>query len=292
MGRGRHEKTQAMMDAIAALVTERKPITVRGIAYQLFAQGLIPSMAKAQTQAVSRVVVTMREEGALPWAWVVDDGRPERRAPSWDDPEAFMASVLQQYRKNFWLQQPFDVRVWSEKSTVYGVLAPVLDRYAAPFQAHKGFSSATALYDAAQATRQASSRYQSVLLYVGDYDPSGYHMSQVDLPARLARYGGAAVVERIALTPEDGAAEALPSFPVETKKADPRYRWWVQQGCGPRCWELDAMNPNRLRTRVEGAIRAYLDLGAWERCQGAEAAELASMTAFFEQYPILHQVAQ
>ena len=42
-----------------------------------------------------------------------------------------------------------------------------------------------------------------IVLYAGDYDPSGLYMSEHDLPDRLARYGGNHVtLKRIALKRE------------------------------------------------------------------------------------------
>ena len=39
------------------------------------------------------------------------------------------------------------------------------------------------------------------LLYVGDPDPSGRHMSDADIPGRLERYLGDANLVRLAVTP-------------------------------------------------------------------------------------------
>ena len=36
----------------------------------------------------------------------------------------------------------------------------------------------------------------------------------------------------------------LPSFSASDKKKDPRYKWFVQN-FGNRCWELDALDPER-----------------------------------------------
>ena len=107
-------------------------------------------------------------------------------------------------------------------------------------------------------------------------------MSEVDLPARIAKYGGSAELTRIALTRADCAT--LPSFPVDTKRSDPRYRWWQTRHYGPECWEVDALDPRELRARVEAAIEAHLDPEAWDRCEVAEKAEKASMQAFFNQF--------
>lgn len=96
------------------------------------------------------------------------------------------------------------------------------------------------------------------ILYIGDYDPSGMHMSDVDLPGRLERYGGDAKITRIALTEEVCTSGELPGFALETKTKDPRHDWFKQR-YGSRCWELDAMNPNDLRDRLREEILDRID---------------------------------
>ena len=64
-----------------------------------------------------------------------------------------------------------------------GVLAPVLDQYAVGFLPVGGFSSATKVHDLAE----DDDGRPLILLYVGDYDPSGLFMSERDLPERLER---------------------------------------------------------------------------------------------------------
>jgi hypothetical protein len=69
----------------------------------------------------------------------------------------------------------------------------------------------------------------------------------------------------------------LPSFSAEDKRKDPRYPWFARR-YGHRCWELDALNPNILRTRLEQIIYQVIDHDAWERCKRAQEAERASLT--------------
>jgi hypothetical protein len=127
------------------------------------------------------------------------------------------------------------------------------------------------------------------VLYVGDWDPSGLHMSSVDLPRRLEEYGGHIQVIRLALTDADVTAD-LPSFPASDKgptrekNGDPRYRWYVER-YGHRCWELDALSPVALRQRVEHAIVDRLDRAAWDRAEVAEAAERESLTSILAAWP-------
>src|SRR5262245_54386981 len=109
------------------------------------------------------------------------------------------------------------------------------------FRVMHGFASATAVYDVAQ----DDDGRPLIVLYVGDYDPSGMFMSEHDLPERLERYdGGHVELRRIALKREQ--TEDLLSFPASDKKKDKRYGWFVRN-FGVWCWELDAMDPNDLR---------------------------------------------
>jgi hypothetical protein len=163
------------------------------------------------------------------------------------------------------------VEVWSEKGTVRGVLAPVLDEYAVGFRVMHGFSGSTTIYDVAQ---DGDGR-PLIVLYVGDYDPSGLYMSERDLPERLAKYGGHHVdLTRIALTREQ--LDGLPSFPASDKKKDPRYQWFVRH-YGKRCWELDALDPNDLREIVRDAIEQEIEPVAWKRSADGEKAERNSI---------------
>jgi hypothetical protein len=153
---------------------------------------------------------------------------------------------------------------------------PVLAEFAVNYKIIHGFDSATSLHDVAQESLTGD-RYLEIL-YIGDFDPSGMHMSEVDLPGRIREYGGAAVVTRIALTGTD-CTDALPSFSVETKRRDPRYASF-RRNYGDRCWELDAMNPNDLRGRLRNEIIRRIDIDAWAHCQTTEAAERESLNAY------------
>jgi hypothetical protein len=214
----------------------------------------------------------------IPWEWIVDETRALERCSSWNDPAAFVRTVSQAYRRDYWNQQPRRVEVWSEKGTVRGVLAPVLGEYGVGFRVMHGFSGATTLYDVAQ----DNDGRLLIVLYVGDYDPSGMYMSAHDLPDRLAKYGGDHVIlTRIALTP--GHLGDLPSFPASDKKKDTRYPWFVRN-YGNRCWELDALDPNDLRALVEEAILAKIEPTAWKRCAVTEKAEQESLRTVLDSW--------
>jgi hypothetical protein len=199
------------------------------------------------------------------------------RRPSWDDPAEFMNTVKQSYRKDWWTDQPERLLVISEKGTVGGILRPVLAEYGVGFLALHGFSSATAMNNLADLSVEDDRPL--TLLYVGDHDPSGRYMSDVDIPERLNRYYGRANVVRLAVTPGQVDIYGLPTFSAHTKSKDARYRWFVEAH-GETCCEPDALDPNILRDTVEGAIASFIDKALWERAETTEQAEMASLSDF------------
>jgi hypothetical protein len=155
-----------------------------------------------------------------------------------------------------------------------------------------GYSSATTVHEVAEET--AGMAAPLVAFYIGDHDPSGMHMSDVDLPARLAEYGARVNLVRLALRFDQIVRHRLPSFDVDTKRQDPRYRWYVAQHgerTGGKCWELDAFSPVDLRETVEHAILARIDRPGWNRYEATEALEHASLVDVLSRWkaaPVAH----
>ena len=270
-GRGMAQRSLDLIEAMYAAAEAAQPITGRGVGYKLFTRGLIASMATLDMQRVYRLLKEGRERGIIPWEWIVDEGRAIERVSTWADPAEYARCVAQSYRRDFWNQQPVRIIVVSEKGTVRGLLKPVLDHYAVGFLPVHGFSSATIVYGISQ----DDDGRPFIILYVGDIDPSGMFMSEVDLPNRFSKYDGDHVtLRRIALTREH--VNGLPSFPVTDKHKDPRYKWFCSN-YGDRCWELDAMDPNDLRDCVENAIIELIEPVAWKRCELINRAEQESL---------------
>jgi hypothetical protein len=270
-GRGMAQRSIDLIQAMYAAAREAQPITGRGIGYKLFVAHLIASMDRADMRVVYRLLKEARERGIIPWSWIVDETRELERVATWDDPVDFAKAVVRSYRRDYWSQQPVRIEVWSEKGTVRGVLAPILDKYGVGFRVAHGFGSATMAYDVCQ----DDDGRLLIIIYVGDYDPSGMYMSERDLPNRFDKYGGTHIdLRRIALKREH--LRGLPSFPASEKKKDPRYNWFVSN-YGQQCWELDALDPNDLRRLVEKAIKAEIEPTAWKRCAVVEKAEQDSI---------------
>jgi hypothetical protein len=280
-GRGMAQKSLDLIEHARRILAEIQPTTVRGVAYQLFTRGLIESMSEKCVRNVSRMIVIARESGIVPWAWIVDETREEETISSWNGLDDFGETITRAYRKDFWQHQDSWIKVFSEKATIGGVVRPVLNEFAVGFQVLHGYGSATSIHDVAVESLTGD-RFLEIL-YIGDCDPSGMNMPEVDLPGRIEKYGGLVKVTRIALTWRDCTSD-LPWFDVETKSKDPRHAWF-KKNYGNRCWELDAMNPNILRARVRNAILARINLNNWEHCKTIESAERESLSSYIAAWP-------
>ncbi|MDZ7852944.1 MAG: hypothetical protein U5L98_09935 [Halomonas sp.] len=275
MGRGKAKATMELVEAARDFLEINAPATVRSCCYQLFINGYIKNMGRNETNKVSRHLVWAREEGIIPWSWIVDESREGERQASWNNPQELIEAAVSQYRRDYWQDQAVELEVWSEKGTVRGTLWPVLRKYGVTFRVMHGYTSATTIQSFASSS--ANSEKPIHICYVGDWDPSGMAMSEIDIPTRLERYGGRAHFERIAIVESD-TRTGLPYFDANTKKGDSRHKWFVEK-YGSKCWELDAMSPNILRQRVEEFIVGHLDLDLWNRAVKVEAAEVESMQA-------------
>jgi hypothetical protein len=278
MRRGRGRKTIILRDRAAEILASIQPATVRAVAYRLFSEGTIPNMSKKETGRLSRVLTAAREDGVIPWEWIVDNTRKPTWPGTYSSPMNFSRSVSSWWKQDPWEYQDVRVEVWSEKGTVSGILAPVLEEFKVPFRVNIGFTSATSAHDIAEET--ASDDKTLIAFYVGDYDPSGLHMSEVDLPHRFKKYNAGDIeLRRIALVEDDLDPLLHLSFPASEKSKDPRYGWYLRHTGRTRCWELDAMDPNALRHRVRTAILEEVEVEAWNRVQVADQAVQQSLDA-------------
>ena len=66
-------------------------------------------------QRVYRLLKEAREQGNIPWEWIVDETRELERVSTWADPADYARCVAQSYRRDFWNQQPVRVEVWSAR---------------------------------------------------------------------------------------------------------------------------------------------------------------------------------
>jgi hypothetical protein len=96
----------------------------------------------------------------------------------------------------------------------------------------------------------------SILLYLGDLDPSGEDMVR-DIEARLREFGVFKLeVQKVAITPELVEIHNPPPNPA--KMTDPRSDAYRAK-FGNNSWELDCLGPDVLTELIDDAIKPLID---------------------------------
>ena len=78
-----------------------KPITGRGIGYQLFTRKLIDSMK--EMPKVYRALVNASMDGIIPYEWIVDETRGLEQVSVWKNGALFASNFF--YRRDLWQTQ-------------------------------------------------------------------------------------------------------------------------------------------------------------------------------------------
>ncbi|GAJ04226.1 unnamed protein product, partial [marine sediment metagenome] len=183
-----------------------------------------------------------------------------------DSPDEFVDYMLDQlrdspdqYTRPLWTSQQTMPIIWLEKDALFTPITEIASRYRVKVYAARGYSSFTAVYEAAQDIQRLMIPVK--VLQLTDFDPSGEDMVR-DLQDRLTRYGSLILLElnKIALTSDQVSRLGLPPMPA--KKSDPRYEKFAQS-FGDQVVELDALPPDDLERIVSAAIEELIDRDAW-----------------------------
>ena len=261
----KHKKTREILDVIHSILVADNPMTVRQVYYQLVSRQVIKN-DRGKYQAVSNILVWARQEGLIPWEWVEDRLRRPRSVGMWDDLVDFGETVLSAYRRNVWEGQPSYLEVWLEKDALSGVFEDVLKPYGVTLNVARGYDGWDSIHNAAR-------RYQDyegvVVLYFGDFDPSGEDMVR-SLKERLAFFGCYPEIIKCALTMEDIERYNLP--PDFTKDKDTRQKGFVAK-YGNVSVELDALPSGVLRERLVSGIEGNMDLDRFGEVKNIEQME-------------------
>ena len=116
-----------------------QPITGRGVGYKLFTAGLIPSMSTNDMQKVYRLLRDAREQGDIPWEWIVDETRALERVSTWSNPQEYARCCRAVLSPRFLGSAAAPSRSLVREGHHRGVLKPVLDHYAVGFRVMHGF---------------------------------------------------------------------------------------------------------------------------------------------------------
>jgi len=266
---GRHVKTLQLLNEVNDILSTHHPMTVRQVYYQLVSRQVIKN-DRSQYQAVSNVLVDARQEGTIPWDWIEDRLRRPRHVLMWEDLGDFSETIIQNYRRNVWLDQSTYIEVWLEKDALSGIFEDALDPYGVTLNVGRGYDGWDSIHNAAE---RYSEREDVTVLYFGDLDPSGDDMVR-SLGERLGFFNCFPEIIKCALTDEDVTRYNLP--PDMTKKTDTRRAAFVARH-GDIAVELDALPVDVLRDRLVAEVESRIDMVALAETRETEQAEIAKL---------------
>ncbi len=273
----RRRRTKADMQAIRTAMydalEEDHPMTVRQVYYRLVSMGDIDK-TEAQYQTVCRLLVEMRRAGDLPFDWLADATRWQRKPTTHSSLKAMLQRSTRMYRQAIWDDQDVYVEVWLEKDALAGVIVDVTAEWDVPLMVTRGYPSLSYLYSAAEALKKQDK--PCYMYYFGDHDPSG-----VDIPrkveADLRQFAPGAEIHfaRVAVLPWQIEKWELQTRP--TKKSDARSKHFRGESV-----EVDAIQPNQIRQLVRDCIEQHINQDALERTLAIEEAERETLQTIIE----------
>lgn len=174
VGRGRSAETIALGQAARGILAgSGYAMTLRQLYYALVSAGAVPKNEAAYGK-LKRVMRDAREDGTVPWDWLVDHTRSVFSARTWDGLEDLLTDTSKLYRRDLMRQQSVAIQLWAESDSIGSVIAQVADRYTIPTFIGRGYAARGYLWSAAKdavAAHEAGKRVH--ILHVGDFDPSG-----------------------------------------------------------------------------------------------------------------------
>lgn len=246
------------------------PITLRQLYYRLVSKLLFPNTINSYKR-LSRIMVKARENRDVAVNCLEDRSRRVlgRGDSGYKSAEEFLKNRLVSLRESWkiftmprWEDQSNYVLISLEKDALSRLVSEVANFFSVRTFPTRGYPSFTYVNKMASYIRNRLKGKPTIILYFGDFDPSGVDIER-DLTERLEKYNaGNFGVKRIALTKEQIVKYALPSIPV--KKSDARTPGFVSS-FGDKAVELDALDPNILKLQVSRAISSYIELDLWRK---------------------------
>jgi len=236
-------------------------LTLRQLYYQMVARDLIPNTEKSYKR-IGSIVSRGRRAGLIDWDAIEDRGRVPDVPQDFRNKADLVRRFIPAYRLDRWEAQESCAEVWVEKQALVGVLEPITDPLHVTLMANRGYSSSSAMYEAANRMLGLSQGRPMHVLYLGDHDPSGLDMVR-DIEDRLIEYSHFKLdlrVDHLALTMDQIDEYGPPPNPA--KVTDSRFDAYRGE-FGEESWELDALEPKAMQDLVKNAIDKLIDWTLW-----------------------------
>lgn len=260
------DRLNKVIDVLAEL-EDYKPLTLRQVYYQLVSRGYIENKV-SQYNMLSKLLKWARIDGYVGWDDIEDRVRAFHNAEGWQNKERFLdgalSSFLERYRRDLWQTQKRYVEVWIEKDALSSIFTRVCAPHGISVVVCRGFSSVSFLHGFKKRLALHNGR-KPVMLYFGDFDPSGVEMLTAMKTTLRDELGAKGVqFKRIALLRDDIFTYKLPNSPNALKKTDTRARKHVA-AYGELAVELDALRPDILEQKIGDAVKAQMNIRAYNR---------------------------
>jgi len=212
---------------------------------------------------LSHLLKQGRIDKCIPWEDIEDRTRVYHDLQGDNNKNEFinwqLNAFLENYQRNLLQTQNKYLEIWIEKDALSSIFVKVAKPYTIPVIVCKGFTSVSFLNDYRERLKYQDNK-KAVMLYFGDFDPSGIEMLEAmkitlsdDLGMNRIKY------KRIALLKNDIMKYKLPHNPNALKKKDTRARKHLEI-YGELAVELDSLRPDILEQKIKTAIDNELDI--------------------------------
>lgn len=275
--------TKVVLGAVLGIIDqyrEHLPLTARQLFYRLVAVHGYDKTEKAYKRLLE-YLNRARRAGIIPWNAIRDDGFSSTGGGGYNSPEDWIEATIDDaaaYHRDRQDGQAFRFEVWVEAEGMVPQIARAVAPFGIPVASSGGFNSTTAKYGAA---RQIARRdLPTVVLHIGDYDPSGVAIIDSlasDISAFVEDLGGVddPTFSRVAITPEQQQRFGLPGAP--RKPTDNR------AGFEDETVQAEALTPDQLRDELLDGLRAWWDPDAYDELLAVEEAERSTLVEGIEQ---------
>ena len=242
-------------------------VTLRQLFYRLVSKGMLPNTKSAYC-SLSHYTAQARRYRDFPA--LIDRTRTIHRYPTFNDVADARSWLKSIYRRDRTEGQEWSVYVGVEKAGIVEQLRAWYGDLGIPIIALGGYSSESYIEEIVTDVR--AQERPAVLIYAGDFDPTGTDIDRdfVDRSQCFAK------VHRVALNPEQISEYHLP--PLAGKASDTRAARFVEKHGELIQVELDALPPDILRKLYSAAIDLYLDVSQYEAVVKQEAREREAVT--------------
>lgn len=249
-------------------------LTLRQLYYQFVSRDLIANRM-TEYKRLGSIINDGRLAGLIDWN-AIEDRTRNLQASDYDsgDPDTWLAGIYEGFSKARWDNQPYAVEVWVEKDALIGIVESAARPLAVPYFACRGYTSQSELWGAAmRMVRHAKAGKETVILHLGDHDPSGIDMTR-DIDDRMfmfCRYHGVTPpeIKRLALNMDQVEQYGPPPNPA--KLTDSRANDYIAK-FGDESWELDALEPQVLADLITANIEPLIDRDLWTEVEDVEEA--------------------